>query len=278
MVTQDDYRSEELDACRSVLIELIHLLGDFKNEIAIVGGWVPQLLLPTAGEPHVGTLDVDIAFDFENISDDTYKSLLKLLTERGYQQSEQQPFIFHRVVQGSARPITVEIDFLSGEYGGTGKRHRTQEVQNVRARKARGCDLVFEQTVTVKIEGTLPAGGKDEVSCQIAGVVPFIIMKSMALADRIKEKDAYDIDYVLRYYPGGIQEVVKAFEAFISHGLVQEGLKKLRSKFQTPDHVGPKWVVDFLGITDNEQRAARQRQAYATVDQFLSALGVAATD
>lgn len=274
MVTRDDYSSEELVACKSVLIELIHLLGDFKNEIAIVGGWVPQLLLPSADEPHVGTLDVDVALDFNSISDETYKSLLRLLTEHGYQQGKQ-PFTFHRIIQGSTRPINVQIDFLSGEYGGTGKTHRTQEVQDVRARKARGCDLVFDHTVKVKIAGTLPTGGKDEVSCQVAGIVPFITMKSMALNDRIKEKDAYDIDYVLLNYPGGVQAVIKEFEPFLSHGLVQEGLQKLRSKFQTPDHVGPKWVADFLGITDAVQRAARQRQSFAIVDQLLLALGFA---
>jgi hypothetical protein len=37
MVTQDDYAGQKLDACRSVLIELVHLLGDFKNKCHYLG-------------------------------------------------------------------------------------------------------------------------------------------------------------------------------------------------------------------------------------------------
>ncbi len=53
------------------------------------------------------------------------------------------------------------------EYGGTGKSRRTQVVQDVRARKARGCDLAFESYVTVTIEGELPGGGVDRVSVKV---------------------------------------------------------------------------------------------------------------
>lgn len=272
MVTRDDYDGRNLDACKAVLVELIHLLGDFKNELAVVGGWVPRLLLPDSIEPHVGTLDVDLAFDFENISDDTYSTLLKLLTDRGYRQSEKQPFIFYRDLQTATGILTVQVDFLSGEYGGSSTSRRTQEIQDVRARKARGCDLVFDQMVQVKISGVLPTGGIDEVTCNIAGIVPFIVMKSMALSDRIKEKDAYDIEYVLRLYPGGIDAVAAAFEPLRSNGLVEEGLQKLHSKFASPDHVGPRWVADFLGIIDREERIIRQRQAHRTVTDLLVAL------
>ncbi|MEA3485401.1 MAG: hypothetical protein U9R03_01695, partial [Candidatus Aerophobetes bacterium] len=36
--------------------------------------------------------------------------------------------------------VDVEVDFLAGEYGGTGKMHRTQKAQDIRARKTRGCE------------------------------------------------------------------------------------------------------------------------------------------
>ena len=75
------------------------------------------------------------------------------------------------------------MNFLSGQYGGTGKSHRTQKIQDVRARKARGCDLAFENFVTVEMEAKLLEGGMDRVICKVAAVVPFIVMKGMALAD-----------------------------------------------------------------------------------------------
>jgi len=53
--------------------------------------------------------------------------------------------------------------------------------------------LAFEiEPTRVRLEGTLPDGAVDEVQVRVASVVPFLVMKAMALADRRKAKDAYD--------------------------------------------------------------------------------------
>ena len=80
----------------------------------------------------------------------------------------------------AGREIKVEVDLLAGEYGGTGRSHRHQRIQDISPRKARGCDLAFEMSGEVTIEGTLPGGGKDSVAVRVAGIVPFIVMKAMA--------------------------------------------------------------------------------------------------
>jgi hypothetical protein len=38
--------------------------------------------------------------------------------------------------------------------------------------------------------------------------VPFFVMKGMALHDRLKEKDAWDIYYCTKNYTGGIDKLV----------------------------------------------------------------------
>ena len=43
-------------------------------------------------------------------------------------------------------------------------------------------------------------GGKDSVAVRVAGIVPFIVMKAMAVADRIKEEDTWDIWICLTSY------------------------------------------------------------------------------
>ncbi len=63
----------------------------------------------------------------------------------------------------------------------------------MRPRKARGCDLAFDAPVELDVEGEPPGGGLDHASIRVAAIVPFLVMKAMALADRLKEKDAYDI-------------------------------------------------------------------------------------
>ncbi len=46
MVTIRNYAEEIVEAARSVLLELGRLLGEYMDEIVVVGGWVPELLLP----------------------------------------------------------------------------------------------------------------------------------------------------------------------------------------------------------------------------------------
>ena len=157
MVTRGDYTAEATGACKAVLIELIHLMGEFRDHVVVVGEWVPALLLPEAPERHAGTLDIDLALDFTQIPEDSYRTILQTLSARGYRQDPAQPFRFFREVKASGRESTVvEVDFLAGEYGGTGPGHRTQPIQDSRARMARGCDLVFSEPVHVSVEGDLP--------------------------------------------------------------------------------------------------------------------------
>lgn len=279
MVSKSDYGNREVKACKAVIIELLHIFGEIRDEIVIIGGWTPSFLFPQSEEPHIGSLDVDIALNFSKIPDDTYETILNAFIKRGYKQDNDQPFKFFReVALYGPDPIIVEVDLMAGEYGGTGKGHRTQKIQDARARKARGCDLAFESSITVTLEGELPDGGRDKVSLNVAGIVPFLVMKGMALYDRMKEKDAYDIYYCINNYPGGITKLVMEFRQYVNNKLVKEGLGKIRSKFVTVDHIGPKWVADFLEIEEKEDREIIIRRVYELVNELLDDLGISSWD
>jgi hypothetical protein len=276
MVRQSDYREAEVQACLSVLLEIMTALGELRENVVIVGGSVPSLLIPSAKEKHPGTLDVDLALDFKHISDDTYKTIVKTLSARGYYQKEQQqPFAFYRDVEDEfGNRITVEIDLLAGEYGGTGKGHRHQKIQDAQARKARGCDLVFDSAISVNLAGTLPGGAKNEVMVKVPSIGPFLVMKGMALWERMKEKDAYDIYYCCRNYPGGLTALVEVIKPLAENKLAREGLGKIKTKFAVVDGIGPTWVVDFLEIADREERARVQREAFELVNALTEKLGI----
>jgi hypothetical protein len=266
-----DYTAAAVESARSVLIELTHILGEYREDMVLVGGWTPELLIPRSQERHVGSVDVDIALNHRRLTQAGYRTIGDLLRRHGYVQDRQQPFIFRKTVRGQV----VQVDFLAGEYGGTGKSRRTQKAIDMQPRKARGCDLAFEiEPTRVRLEGTLPDGAVDEVQVRVASVVPFLVMKAMALADRRKAKDAYDIYFVLSYYPGGIEAVVEAFKPHLKLTLVMEGLKKLASKFATLDHVGPKDVAEFDETLDDEERAIRRRDAFEKVNFLLLQLGI----
>jgi len=269
-----DYPADAVAAARSVMLELVRLLGEYCDDMIIVGGWVPELLFPSARMKHIGSTDVDLALDHRRITEASYQTIRGHLLRHGYVEGKQ-PFIFFREVVIRGRPTTVKVDFLAGEYGGAGGSHRTQPVQDMAARKARGCDLALEMNTRVKIEGALPGGGLDAAEVRVAGVVPFIVMKGMALHDRLKPKDPWDIYFCLVNYPSGLDGLVQEFRPHVQRGLVLEGLRKIREKFLSPDHVGPKSVADFEELTDPEARAMLQRDAFERVSYLLAHLSVA---
>lgn len=256
-----------------MLVELVHLFGEYWENIVLVGGWVPDLLLGSKESPHIGSVDVDLALNHLKLKDEGYKSLRELLFSRGYQQG-RQPFIFKRVVMLERAEITVQLDLLSGEYAGTGKGHRHQKVQEGFARKTRGCDLVFDNPVIVTIEGELPGGARDKVKLRVAALAPFLVMKGMALDERLKEKDAWDIYYCLQHCAGGLDQLIEEFKPLLGNRLVREGLEKIGKHFATEKHAGPRFVADFEEIVDSEERAIRERDAYEKVNYLLRRLGV----
>ncbi|MHB8836851.1 MAG: nucleotidyl transferase AbiEii/AbiGii toxin family protein [Candidatus Methylomirabilia bacterium] len=273
MVTRADYSAEAAAAARSVLIELIHILGRYRDMMVLVGGWIPELLFPHPLSPHTGSLDIDLALDHRQLTDEGYRSIGELLLSRGYRQGKQ-PFIFERSVPVSDREIVVEIDLLAGEYGGTGRGHRHQRVQDLRVRKARGVDLALDMTVEIELHGELPEGGRDSVTLRVASIVPFLIMKAIALSERLKEKDAWDIWFCLRNHPGGMDALAEVFRPHLGHGLVREGLLKLAEKFASTGHVGPTMIADFEMVRDGEERALIQRDAFERVEYLLRRLGI----
>lgn len=274
MVTRPDYESLAVEAARSVLLELTRLLGEYRDHIVLVGGWVPELLLPHAEPRHVGSLDIDLALDHRSLPEAGYESIRKLLLGRGYEPHDLQPFIFYRRLSIQGREMIVEVDLLAGEYEGTSKRHRTQRVQDVRPRKARGADLALELSEELNLEGRLPNGAVDRAKVRVAGIVPFLVMKGMALHDRLKEKDAYDVYFCLRNFPGGIEALAAEFRPHVGHGLVKEGLRKLAEKFASPEAFGPAAVADFEQVADRDQRQLIQRDAYERVAALTKELSV----
>jgi hypothetical protein len=276
MVTKRDYDAIQVEAAHSVMLELVHLLGEYHDDIVVVGGWVPALLIPQDKARHIGSIDVDLALNHKTLGDPGYKSIRSLLLGRGYRQDDVQPFIFWRTVIIGGHSVEIEVDLLAGEYEGTSRKHRTQEVQDVRARKARGCDLAFLLSKEIPIEGKLPDGAMDKASVRIAAIIPFLAMKGMAMASRLKEKDPWDVYYCVKNYPGGPDALAAEFAPHVGHGLVKEGLQNIADKFASPGHIGPKSVADFEEIADPEERAAIQRDAYERIHDLLGRLGITA--
>lgn len=272
-VNKSGYKSREVEACNSVLLELIHILGEFRGSMVLVGGGAPPFLLPHVADQYVGTMDIDLALNINDEPEGTYARFRDTLLRHGYEEGEQ-PYIFFRDVPAAdGSNIRVEVDFLAAEYGGTGRGHRTQRFDDARPRKARGCDLAFADYIEVEVKGSLPGGGKDSQTIKVTGLAPFLVMKAIALNGRLKPKDAWDIYFVISKYEGGVEAIAESFRPLLSNSLVKEALINLRKFFESVEHIGPRLISDFEEIDDREEVERVRRDAFERVKGFLDCLG-----
>jgi len=87
---RDDYSPRQIEAARRVLVDIGQVLASFSDTLVVVGGWVPDLLLPDAEEEHVGSIDVDLALDAAKLNESRYAELLKVLLDtRRYREGEK---------------------------------------------------------------------------------------------------------------------------------------------------------------------------------------------
>jgi predicted nucleotidyltransferase len=86
---------------------------------------------------------------------------------------------------------------------------------------------------------TLHAVATSSVRVKVASISSFLVMKGMALGDRMKEEDAWDIYYCVQNYPGELDALVDELRPNIEHSMVKEGFTKIAGAFASEKHVGP---------------------------------------
>lgn len=263
-----DYSEGQKIAAYTVLGEIVNLLNEFADNMRIIGGWVPTLLYPESD--HIGSIDVDVLLNQLEIKKaESYKTIKRILVQNGYVKHSEKYFTFVKTVVVQGVPYDVDVDFLSGKYGGDGG-NVSKHIDGIKALPATGGNFVFEFPPTdVKIEYRRPDGALDSGHVNVISVVPYLVMKSMALG-RGKPKDAYDIYCTIDNYPGGVKALVAEFSPYIGRELVQKMKEKLQEKFASIEHAGPADIVSFLGIVDEEDVAQVKQDAYQKVNYLIS--------
>jgi hypothetical protein len=171
--------SEQVTAARALLSEVCALLFKHRDDAVLVGGWVPEVLFPEARPAHVGSIDVDVALRLQR---DGYARLVAILGERGFHQGEHGYQFFKEIPLPNGRTCLARLDLL------TSQRHYDTHFAGTRPDQApepiRGADVAFADNALV------PVG--DHATLRVAGIVAFLVMKSLAMHGRTNEKDAYD--------------------------------------------------------------------------------------
>lgn len=264
---QFDYSEGQREASHRVLIELINLFDEYRDDILLVGGWVPEVMFP--GEGHIGSVDVDILINHIRLKDAGYLTMSRILLRNGYQEHPDKYFSFVKQVKIEDVLYDVDVDILAGMYGGTLRGKRSQHVQGLKALKTTGGDFAFRfEPQRVKIEAKRIDGALDTAKVNVVAVVPFFVMKTAAMG-RGKPKDAYDLYFLVKHYLEGVEGLSKLFTDYRETETILKMKEKLSEKFASPEHAGPVDVANFMNLGNAEETAFIKRDAYELMQALL---------
>ena len=268
---EGDYSGRQVQAAHRVLVDIGQVLAAFHDSIVVVGGWVPDLLVPDAEPKHIGSIDVDLALDAEKLNDGRYAELLKLLLDNGRYQMGDKAFqmVTDVPLNDGEPPVRVEVEFLAPSDVKMQKNH-PKLLDDFRVLQFPACAAAFQAPVDTEIVGQMTSGAENRVRLRVASLCAFMIMKAHAIGGRDKPKDVYDLCYCLDGYSEGIAALGEEWRQRRGQPLVEQAVQILHEKFETVDHYGPRQLVIFHDSRDPEQDAAHARRSYELVQKLLS--------
>jgi len=253
-------------AAKAVLIEVLNILGAYRSEIVIVGGWVPDLHFPGNGD--VGSSDVDLAIGPNAAAQNAYDSIMSRMRD-GHYEVATDPTRFFRTIPGAQEKI--KVDVITREYQG-GEKKAAVLINELRVNGLRGVDLAFECCQEIELDGSMPDGSRNKVRARIVRPEAFILMKSFALDERAQPKDAYDIAFTLRHYQPSLAALADRVAPLVKQGLGAEAFKILTGKFSSVDSVGPTWAADVAVEQAGADREQEQRAAFEDARSLFEAV------
>ena len=147
---------------RQTCLEVATRLGDFREELCVVGGLVPSLIidqerLAPDAEEHLGTVDLDLGISIVVLRERLYEAIAERLSDAGFAPDSNHAG--NRTAQRWRSRQGITIDFLiqpsgSGDRGG---RLRNLD-ENLAAIITPGLDLAFQDFERVVLRDSLPGG------------------------------------------------------------------------------------------------------------------------
>ena len=277
--TREGYSPAQADLVRATCLYVATFLGDLRDDLVVVGGLVPSLLvdpgdLPEGVDAHVGTLDLDVGLTIALLDEGRYRELTERLRSAGFEpdtNTEGKPTRQRWRFAGSAE---VTIDFLippshEGDRGGT-IRHIERDFAAV---IAPGLDAAFQDRLLVRLEGRTLLGEKASREVWVCGPGAFVVLKAIAFELRGENKDAYDLFYVVQNVEGGPATIAARLRSLMELPEAQRAVVILERDFGELDALGPRRVARFLfGGPDDELQA----EVVAFVGELLDAVGAGA--
>ena len=112
-----EYRSEQVELVRALCLYVATKLGDMMDDLLIVGGLVPSLIIDQASlregvDPHVGTMDLDVGLQIALLNEGRYRNLTGRLRDAGFAADKNAAGSATRQRWVISNVERVTIDFL----------------------------------------------------------------------------------------------------------------------------------------------------------------------
>ena len=249
----NDYTKENVALVRRTCLYVSTKLGDLLDDLVVVGGLVPSLLIPDeslpAGEDvHIGTMDLDLGLSLAILDRNRYEDLTLRLHRSGFEpdENEEGNTTFQRWKVLISSGLKVTVDFLIPPSLDTDKGGDLRHIEkDFAAVITPGLRLAFQDKKKVSLKGVTLKGEKAEREIWVCGPGAFIVLKALAFHQRGENKDAYDLYFVIRNYGSGIDEFCECLSPLLKEAETRSALEILSRDFVDPDSVGPSRVAQF---------------------------------
>jgi hypothetical protein len=270
------YTPASLAMARAACLELGTRLGDLLDDLVVVGGLVPSLLidqdvLHDGDDRHVGTLDVDVGLALGLLQKPRYEELHARLRAGGFgpDRNDQGRPTAQRWRAGVSGPA---VDFLIAPPSANAEPGSLQHLEpDLAAIVTPGLDLAFRDASFVELSGPTLSGGVATRRIRACGAGAFLVLKALAFSSRGENKDAYDLYYLLRHFGGSVKDVADCVRPLLDSEHARRAIEILRRDFGHGDALGPTRVAVFSGGAPD---ANLQADVAGLVHALMNQLGV----
>ena len=259
--TAAGYAGDYTDLVRATCLYVATKLGDLMDDLVIVGGLVPTLLIqqePSSKEAsHAGTRDLDIGLGLAMLDGGRYQTLTERLRQAQFVPDFNDQNNPTRQRWRTDGPHGVPVDFLIQPSRPDDEGGRLRNIEpDFAAIITPGLHLAFQDREAATISGKTIAGEKATRSIWVCGPSAYVVLKALAFRDRGENKDAYDLYYVVRNYGSHPADVTSRLKHLLEDCQAKKALRILQEDFLNRDSLGPRRVAAFIkGTPDDDIQA-----------------------
>ena len=266
-----DYNNSFTQKVENALLDVWALLGEYRDDLILVGGLAPRYITAPQNTRdysltrHCGTMDIDLGVSIAVSNQPRYKEIIDILKQAGFKNAvnDKGNLKKHSFVK-EENGENIVIDFLTTKYDGPDNSKMHQISDDISAIQTLGLGLGFINPLKCHIRRNFPDGTAAEEIINVCRPVAYVVLKALAFDNRRKDKDVYDLIFVLENYKSGVDSIIaEILPEDLQAESFSKALKCLERHFQDMNYIGPKAYADFM---DN---ASFRPQAYAIVQEFL---------